>query len=80
MIKQVTQITRITQVSHAVAGSDPAGLALALEVAYALHAPVPRAPELVTSVPAPQMMGLRTTTARPHRRKVPLNRLAALRG
>ncbi|MFF4254014.1 hypothetical protein ACFY1L_22695 [Streptomyces sp. NPDC001663] len=64
----------IKQVSHTVAGIDPAGLALALEVAYELHAPAARAPEL-----APQMMGLRTTAARPHRRKVPLNRVAAMR-
>ncbi|MCX5049179.1 MULTISPECIES: hypothetical protein [unclassified Streptomyces] len=69
----------IKQVSHTVAGIDPAGLALALDVAYALHAPVTRAPELVATAPA-QMMGLRTTAARPHRRKVPLNRIAAMRG
>ncbi|WP_405871480.1 MULTISPECIES: hypothetical protein [unclassified Streptomyces] len=67
----------IKQVSHTVAGTDPAGFALALEVAYELHAPVTRAPELVA---APQLMGLRTTAARPHRRKVPLNRLTAMRG
>ncbi|MEU6259009.1 hypothetical protein [Streptomyces sp. NPDC047043] len=65
----------IKQVSHTVAGTDPAGLALALEVAYELHAPATRAPEL-----APQMMGLRATAGRPHRRKVQLNRLAAMRG
>jgi hypothetical protein len=72
----------IQQVSHTVAGTGPAALALALEVAYALHAPTPRAPEVVvrTAGPvAPQLMGLRTTAARPHRRKVPLNRLAAMR-
>jgi len=67
----------IKQVSHTVAGTDPAGLALALEVAYELHAPVTRAPELAA---APQLMGLRTTAARPHRRRVPLNRLASMRG
>ena len=65
----------IQQVSHSVAGTDPAGLALALEVAYELHAPTTRAPEV-----APQLMGLHTTAARPHRRKVPLNRLTAVRG
>ncbi|MCX4699749.1 hypothetical protein OG252_27565 [Streptomyces sp. NBC_01352] len=38
------------QVSHTVAGTDPAGFALALEVAYALHAPVTtRAPEVATA-------------------------------
>ncbi|GAA3843371.1 hypothetical protein GCM10022403_089180 [Streptomyces coacervatus] len=65
----------IKQVSHTVAGTDPAGYALALAVAYELHAPAARAPEL-----PPQLMGLHTTAARPHRRKVPLNRLAAMHG
>ncbi|MGW2522522.1 hypothetical protein ACWC09_37125 [Streptomyces sp. NPDC001617] len=67
----------IKQVSHTVAGTDPAGFALALAVAYELHAPVAagRAPEL-----APQLMGLRTTAAHPHHRKVQLGRLAAMRG
>ncbi|GAB7109365.1 hypothetical protein JCM4814A_76790 [Streptomyces phaeofaciens JCM 4814] len=68
----------IKQVSHSVTGVGAADLGLALGVAYELHAPVTsaRAPE----VAAPQMMGLRTGTARPHRRKVPLNRLTAMRG
>ncbi|MFJ1974225.1 hypothetical protein ACIO93_37010 [Streptomyces sp. NPDC087903] len=73
----------IKQVSHTVAGTGPADLALAFEVAYDLHAPVTwtqaqasRAPE----VAPPQLMGLRTTAARPHRRKVQLNRLATMRG
>jgi hypothetical protein len=70
----------IKQVSHTAAGNDPAGFALALEVAYALHAPQTRAPEVSAVSAAPQMMGLRTTAARPHRRKVPLNRLTTLRG
>ncbi|MBE8478223.1 hypothetical protein [Streptomyces justiciae] len=42
----------IKQVSHTAAGTDPAGLALALEVAYELHAPAPvvvRAPEISTA-------------------------------
>ncbi|MCD9880290.1 hypothetical protein [Streptomyces guryensis] len=65
----------IQQVSHTVAGTDAAGLALALTVAYELHAPTTRAPEV-----APQMMGLHTSAARPHRRKVPLNRIGAMRG
>ncbi|MFI6936511.1 hypothetical protein [Streptomyces sp. NPDC050287] len=39
----------IKQVSHPVAGTDPAGLALALEVAYELHAPEGRAPEVATA-------------------------------
>ncbi|MEU6098520.1 hypothetical protein [Streptomyces sp. NPDC047079] len=42
---------------------------------YELRAPVTRAPE-VREVAVPQLMGLRrTNVARPHRRKVPLNRL-----
>jgi hypothetical protein len=42
---------------------------------YELRAPVTRAPE----VPVPQLMGLRrTNVARPHRRKVPLNRISAM--
>jgi hypothetical protein len=67
----------IKQVSHPVSGLDPAGLVLALEVAYELHAPVGRAPEVAA---VPQLMGLSTSAARPHRRKVPLNHLAVLRG
>ncbi|MBG0854250.1 hypothetical protein I2W78_21030 [Streptomyces spinoverrucosus] len=67
----------IKQVSHKVTDVGAADLALALDVAYELHAPTapPRAPE----VAVPQMMGLRGTAARPHRRKVPLNRLTAMR-
>ena len=42
----------IKQVSHTVAGTDPAGFALALDVAYALHAPVPRAPEVAATAGA----------------------------
>ena len=37
---QSREYVMIKQVSHTVAGTAPAGLALALEVAYALHAPV----------------------------------------
>nr|WP_155058966.1 hypothetical protein [Streptomyces blattellae] len=58
----------IKKVSHDVAGTDPAGFALALEVAYALHAPAPRAPEVAVS-------GDRTprrtkSSSRPRRRTV----------
>ncbi|MEV0184935.1 hypothetical protein AB0I54_37500 [Streptomyces sp. NPDC050625] len=69
----------IKQVLHPVAVShDPAGIALALQVAYELHAPAAatRPPE----VAAPQMMGLRLPAARPHRHKVPLKRLTTMRG
>ncbi|GGN60420.1 hypothetical protein GCM10011579_025520 [Streptomyces albiflavescens] len=64
----------ITRVSHIIADSDPAGFVLALEVAHELHASAARTPE----VAVPQLMGLRTTAARPHRRKVPLRRLTEL--
>lgn len=67
----------IKQVSHTVTDTGAAGLGLALGVAYALHAPAARAPEVA---PAPELMGLRTSAARPHHRKVPLNRLQTMRG
>ncbi|SES20967.1 hypothetical protein SAMN04487983_103641 [Streptomyces sp. yr375] len=79
----------IKQVSHQVTGFGAADLALALDVAHELHAPVAavertvvRAPEVAAPhlTTAPQLMGLRVTAARPHLRKVPLNRLAAMRG
>ncbi|MFH8800297.1 hypothetical protein ACH4F6_11975 [Streptomyces sp. NPDC017936] len=70
----------IKQVSHPVNGVGAADLGLALDVAYELHAPVPQAAPRAPEVAAPQMMGLRTTAARPHRRKVPLNRLATMHG
>jgi hypothetical protein len=42
---------------------------------------VERAPEVaVPQVAVPQLMGLRMTAARPHRRKVPLSRLTAVMG
>ncbi|MER5183641.1 hypothetical protein ABT009_35740 [Streptomyces sp. NPDC002896] len=72
----------IKQVVHEVTGPVvPAGVTLALAVAYELHAPqtetqtqsTVRAPEV--AIPQPQLMGLRTSSARPHRRKVPLKRL-----
>ncbi|MEW2134723.1 hypothetical protein [Streptomyces sp. NPDC005435] len=72
----------ITYTTHQTPVTGPADVALALEVAREMHtptpapAPAPRLPELPT--PAPQLMGLRTSAARPHRRKVPLNRLDAL--
>ncbi|AXE86901.1 hypothetical protein [Streptomyces sp. Go-475] len=36
----------IEQVAHTESGTDPAQVAPALAVAYALHAPAPRAPEV----------------------------------
>lgn len=70
----------IKQVSHPSTATGPAGLALALGVAYDLHAPVPapRAPEV--AAPQPQLMGLRVPADHPHRHKVPLKRLTAVRG
>lgn len=82
----IQQIQQIKQVSHTVTGFGAADLGLALDVAYELHPPVAptRAPEVavpqLTIPTVPQLMGLRTTAARPHLRKVQLNRLASLRG
>ncbi|MEU4487276.1 hypothetical protein [Streptomyces purpurascens] len=39
----------IQQVEHTESGGDPAGVGLALAVAYALHAPTGRAPEVATT-------------------------------
>ncbi|MET8284601.1 hypothetical protein ACGFWD_14680 [Streptomyces sp. NPDC048448] len=74
------RISRISPVTHSREGGDPAGLDLALAVARELHLPVPRAPEVALPAAVPQLMGLRTPATRPHRRKVPLNRLTALSG
>ncbi|MFJ7149333.1 hypothetical protein ACIQVT_14200 [Streptomyces sp. NPDC100445] len=70
----------IQQVSHQEAGRGPADLTVALSVAHELHAATgdTRAPE-VAPAPVPELMGLRTSAARPHRRKVPLNRLNTMR-
>ncbi|MEU6353530.1 hypothetical protein ABZ896_30100 [Streptomyces sp. NPDC047072] len=54
----------IQQVSHTVAGTDPAGFALALEVAYELHAPAPRAPEVASGSVARRGMTPGTRTRR----------------
>ena len=76
----------IKQVSHTTTRPDATDLTLALEAAHELHqpetrAPKTRAPEVaVPEVAVPEMMGLRTTAARPHRRKVPLARLTTMRG
>ncbi|MGJ5754900.1 hypothetical protein FB563_3107 [Streptomyces puniciscabiei] len=77
----------ITKVSHQIADHGPADLGLPLTVTRALHLPIPaprkpepapRAPEVVAT-PVPELMGLRTAPVRTHRRKVPLNRLTAVR-
>ncbi|MFD4571670.1 hypothetical protein ACFWNK_10590 [Streptomyces sp. NPDC058417] len=86
-IQQVTHRLPATGTSGTPGSTGPGDVTLALAVASALHEPVrrpalpagtveDRAPE----VSAPQLMGLRTTAARPHRRKVPLNRLTTMRG
>ncbi|GHD99958.1 hypothetical protein [Streptomyces alanosinicus] len=84
----------ITKVSHQIVLRGPADVILALSVSRDLHAPIPaprepepaaraaepapRAPEV--AVPTfPELMGLRTGPLRTHRRKVPLNRLTAIR-
>lgn len=80
-------ITHVSHQTHPVTGRGPADITLALFVARDLHLPIPkprspevRAPEVVTPpVPQPQLMGLRTPALRTHRRKVPLNRLTAVR-
>ncbi|MET8766584.1 hypothetical protein [Streptomyces sp. NPDC004658] len=72
----------IKHVPHRFSERGPAGLSLALSIVSELHVPVPapRAPEVATPVtPVPQLMGLRTSAARPHRRKVPLHRLNTVR-
>jgi hypothetical protein len=56
----------IKQVSHPGAGTDPTAFTLALEVAYELHAPAGRAPEVVPAL----VTGRRTTAARTRRRTV----------
>nr|WP_067278189.1 hypothetical protein [Streptomyces jeddahensis] len=76
----------IKKVQHEVtAPVRPAEVSVALAVANELHAAAtPRVAE-TSEIPAPgtrarevavpHLMGLRTTAARPHRRKVPLHRL-----
>ncbi|MQY38232.1 hypothetical protein SRB17_62420 [Streptomyces sp. RB17] len=77
----------ISKVSHQIADRGPADITMALTVSRTLHAPIPaprkpeqapRAPEVVVT-PVPELMGLRTAPVRTHRRKVPLNRLTAVR-
>ncbi|MBK3645336.1 MULTISPECIES: hypothetical protein [Streptomyces] len=56
----------IKQVSHPGAGTGPAAVTLALEVAYELHAPAGRAPEVAPALVA----GRRATAGRSRRRTV----------
>jgi len=70
-IRQTTQASAeqlsIRQVSHGVAGDNPAGLDLALAIARALHTPVSRAPEV-------------STAAAPRSRRTPARRRTVVRG
>ncbi|MFE4669434.1 hypothetical protein ACFRI7_13450 [Streptomyces sp. NPDC056716] len=58
------QIDRVQRVEHSTPGHDPAGFALALEVAGRLHGPVTRAPELA---PAGSPTGTHRAPARRRR-------------
>ncbi|MGW3423575.1 hypothetical protein [Streptomyces phaeochromogenes] len=59
---------KIRNVSHTLTGADPAAFGLALEVAYELHAPAPRAPEVVpTAAPYSARRGAAARTRRPVR-------------
>ncbi|MEU6179111.1 hypothetical protein [Streptomyces coeruleorubidus] len=66
----------IQQVPHAVPGADPAGFALALAVASALHPPtsasasVTRAPEVATAKDRPARKAAARRAAAARRRKV----------
>ncbi|MFE2043619.1 hypothetical protein ACFXAZ_22360 [Streptomyces sp. NPDC059477] len=57
------EIDRVRRIEHSAPGHDPAGFALALEVAGRLHGPVTRAPEL-----APAGSGSGTHRAKARRR------------
>ncbi|WP_112466582.1 hypothetical protein [Streptomyces triticisoli] len=70
MIQQVVHETTDT-----IDATAPGGIAQALTVAKELHGPAHRAPGVVA---VPELMGLRTSAARPHRHKVPLRKLTAL--
>jgi hypothetical protein len=59
---------QIERVEHTTTGTGPADFTLALEIAGALHAPVPRAPEVAGA--ARLTAGRRTTAARTRRRTV----------
>ncbi|PWI09345.1 hypothetical protein DIZ27_16695 [Streptomyces sp. NWU339] len=61
----ITQAKQIKRVTHEVPGADPAGLALALEVAAELPTPVRRAPEPEV---APATTRRRTANGHGHRR------------
>jgi hypothetical protein len=58
----------IQDVSHKIAGLRPVDVTLA----------APRVPEVAAPPVPTELMGLRTSAARPHRRKVPLRRLTAV--
>ncbi|MEU8030486.1 hypothetical protein [Streptomyces sp. NPDC049099] len=70
----------IQHVSHKSAGLRPADVTLALSIVRDLHTPLPtpRAPGVAPPPVPRELMGLRTSAARLHRRKVPLHRLTAV--
>ncbi|MFF7358732.1 MULTISPECIES: hypothetical protein [Streptomyces] len=70
----------IQHFSHKIAGLRPADVTLALSIVRDLHAPVPtpRVPGVAAPPVPTELMGLRTSPARLHRRKVPLRRLTAV--
>lgn len=71
MITQVSQITRVAHEQLNVnAYGDPAGLGLALAVAYELNPPTPRAPEVAVAPAEVRSTTRRNTAARARRRTV----------
>ncbi|GCB48088.1 hypothetical protein [Streptomyces sp. NL15-2K] len=60
----------IKQVSHTVTGTGPARFALAIEVAYELHAPAARAPEVAPVATTPTARRTAAARARARRRTV----------
>jgi hypothetical protein len=54
----------IQQVAHTESGGDPAEVGLALAVAYELHAPTDRAPEVATTTVTAARRAGRAATAR----------------
>ncbi|GGX98819.1 hypothetical protein GCM10010358_60610 [Streptomyces minutiscleroticus] len=66
-------VTQVAQIAHTVAGGDPAGLGLALEVARELHPPAGRAPEVAPpALPrSVRRSAARRRAARPRRGRTP---------
>lgn len=60
----------IKMVSHKMTGTNPAGIDLALNIAYVLHAPTPRAPEVAPAARKTARRATATAAARGSRRGV----------